>query len=355
MPMLMNQTSQLQQLNLKQNEGLAYHPPKGLFKIVYQGVILPNLPAPLHYFNYISLIGQPRIPICYNASSIHTTALDTATVLASNSLHSVGHLKTYSIKQQCLFETDQYQFDDVDVIHGQIPTIHLKRDDDELSCDLNIQILDMASNFSALQWGVADYWSSLCQCSGVIQHKEKKYQIDGVGRFKYARAIYLPFLPLCFYTYQVINLSETMQLVVVQLRNQWNSILFSRLEIQNTMGETQSFTENVDFHVHRVYPKVRTPNGREMYLPREFSWQCKKNGKIIFELYGESRGDYKFGLAAGYVGSFRYQLSWNEQCFIGNSAYCEYIDCRPLRWQEKNKNEQALDELLFLQPCLYKK
>ena len=79
-----------------------------------------------------------------------------------------------------------------------------------------------------------------------------------------------------------------------------------------------------------------------------------KNGKVIFELYGESRGDYKFGLAAGYIGSFRYQLSWNDQCLQGEGGYCEYIDCRPLRWQEKNQNEKMLDKLLLLQPCLYK-
>ena len=66
-----------------------------------------------------------------------------------------------------------------------------------------------------------------------------------------------------------------------------------------------------------------------------------KNGKVIFELYGESRGDYKFGLAAGYIGSFRYQLSWNDQCLQGEGGYCEYIDCRPLRWQEKNQNEKC--------------
>ena len=64
-----------------------------LFKIVYQGLILPNLPTPLRYFNYISLVGQPRIPLCYNTHSITTSAIDTATVLVSNSQHSVGHLK----------------------------------------------------------------------------------------------------------------------------------------------------------------------------------------------------------------------------------------------------------------------
>ena len=123
-------------------------------------------------------------------------------------------------------------------------------------------------------------------------------------------------------------MNETTQVTLSQIRNQWNIILFSRLDIQELGKQPVTFTEDVNFHIHRVYPKVETPHGREMYLPREFSWQCK-NGKVIFELYGESRGDYKFGLAAGYIGSFRYQLSWNNQCLQGEGGYCEYIDCRP--------------------------
>ena len=51
-------------------EALTFYPTNGLFKIVYQTLILPNLPEPFHYLNFISLIGQPASPICYNASAI---------------------------------------------------------------------------------------------------------------------------------------------------------------------------------------------------------------------------------------------------------------------------------------------
>lgn len=355
MPKLISQINQLQQLGLNAKEGVVYQPSRGFFKIVYQGLILPNLPAPLRYFNYISLVGQPRIPICYNAHTITTSAIDTATVLVSNSQHSEGHLKTYSIRRQCEFDSEQYKFDKTDLIEWKIPKIHLHRLDLEMGCDLTIHISENISNNSALQWGVSDYWSTLCLCEGEVFYKGQKYQVEGLGRFKHARALHLPFLSLCFYTCQIINLNETTQLAFSQIRNQWNIILCSRLDIQEFGKPVESFTEDVNLHIHRVYPKVRTPNGKEMYLPREFSWQCKKNGKIIFELYAQSRGDYKFGLAAGYVGSFQYQLSWNEQCLQGEGGYCEYIDCRPLRWQEKNQDEKILDKLMLLQPCLYKK
>ena len=102
--------NQLKLLNLNKSDALTFHPPKGLFKIVYQALILPNLPEPFHYLNFISLMGQPRIPICYNASAIDTTAIDTATVLVTTSAVSVGHLKSYSVKEQCQLEVDHYQF-----------------------------------------------------------------------------------------------------------------------------------------------------------------------------------------------------------------------------------------------------
>ena len=86
--------------------------------------------------------------------------------------------------------------------------------------------------------------------------------------------------------------------------------------------------------------KLKHRMGEKCIYPESFLGNVK-NGKVIFELYGESRGDYKFGLAAGYIGSFRYQLSWNDQCLQGEGGYCEYIDCRPLRWQEKNQNEKC--------------
>ena len=46
-----------------------YHPPNNKYKIVHQGLILPNLPAPLHYVNFLSIIGQPNIPTLLNPNT----------------------------------------------------------------------------------------------------------------------------------------------------------------------------------------------------------------------------------------------------------------------------------------------
>ena len=353
MPILMN-NNQLKRLNLNKSEALTFYPPKGLFKIVYQALILPNLPEPFHYLNFISLIGQPRIPICYNASAITTTAIDTATVLVSSSASTVGHLKSYSAKEQCQLEQDRYQFLDVDQIQVDFPNYYFKRDDEELSCQLKVNIGSEIENHSALQWGVGDYWYVRCQCEGEITYKKQKYQIEAQGILKHARAIYLPFIAFHFFTYQIIQVNADLQIILSELRNQWNSIIFSRIEIQSNEQQSRLYDDQVIFDVSRVYPKVQTPNGRDMYLPREFSWQYSEKDVVVFQLTAQSRGDYKFGLAAGYVGSFHYQLLWDNGSYEG-TGYCEYIDCRPLHWQEKNKTEQIIDQIAHFQPYLCKK
>ncbi|MEG0605662.1 MAG: hypothetical protein RR487_14270 [Acinetobacter sp.] len=352
MPLMSN--NQLKQLNLNKSDALTFYPPKGLFKIVYQALILPNLPEPFHYLNFISLIGQPRIPICYNASAITTTAIDTATVLVTSGLSTVGHLKSYSAKEQCQLEQDRYQFLDVDQIQVDFPNYYFKRIDEELSCQLTVNISADIENHSALHWGVGDYWYARCQCEGEITYKKQKYQIEAQGILKHARAIYLPFIAFHFFTYQVIQVNANLQIILSELRNQWNNIVFSRIEIQSNEQRSILYDHQVVLDITRVYPKVQTPNGREMYLAREFIWQYQEKNQIIFQLKAQSRGDYKFGLGAGYVGSFNYELIWNNENHKG-SGYCEYIDCRPLHWQEKNKSEQIIDQISHFQPYLCKK
>ena len=352
MPLMSN--NQLKQLNLNKSDALTFYPPKGLFKIVYQALILPNLPEPFHYLNFISLIGQPRIPICYNASAITTTAIDTATVLVTSGLSTIGHLKSYSAKEQCQLEQDRYQFLDVDQIQVDFPNYYFKRIDEELSCQLTVNIRAEIENHSALHWGVGDYWYARCQCEGEITYKKQKYQIEAQGILKHARAIYLPFIAFHFFTYQVIQVNANLQIILSELRNQWNNIVFSRIEIQSNEQKSILYDHQVVLDITRVYPKVQTPNGREMYLAREFIWQYQEKNQIIFQLKAQSRGDYKFGLGAGYVGSFNYELIWNNENHKG-SGYCEYIDCRPLHWQEKNKSEQIIDQISHFQPYLCKK
>lgn len=317
---------------------LAYHAQKGRYKIIHQALMIPDLPAPLHYFNFSTILGQPNVPMLRNPSAIKTTALDTVAVMSSVSAQMLGQFNSYSLKNECQIRNDYYQFGGKEVLSGAFPEFRLQRQDSELSVDLKIVTKPIISHFTKLKLGMFEHWSLLCQCEGIIQYKQQIFQIHQMGAFEYARGMNIPYLPLCFFTYQMINLKDQRQLLLAQLRNNFNQIIQSRIYLRDSHNLTaHMFDENVYFKVHRVYPKITTPNNQDMYLPREFEWTFS-DGKTTIQIQAQSRGDFKFGVAAGYVGSFTYQLKIDGYEEEGTAGYCEYIDCRPLKWQEK-KNE----------------
>lgn len=341
------------QLKLEQ---LPFHAPNQKYKIIHQGLMIPNLPAPLHYLNFLSLIGQPNAPMLRNDSAIQTHPLDTATVLVSSSPHMVGQLSSYSVEKECYFKPALFQFGGREQLEGHFPEFRVQRLDSELSFDLKIRTTPVISYFAKLRMGLADHWSLLCECSGQLQYKQQHYQIQQLGSFEYARAINFPYLPLAFFTYQVINLQQQRQLLLAQVRDRFNRILQSRMYLRDLgSGQSQLFDEGVYFKVHRVYPAVMTPNRQSMYLPREFEWCYSGADGTRIHIQAQSRGDFKFGLAAGYVGSFHYQVKINDVEEQGEGGYCEYIDCRALKWQEKNQTEKLGDHLANPVPFLVKK
>lgn len=338
------------------DSGMSYHAPKGRFKLIYHGLILPNLPAPLHFLNFLSFIGQSKIPLFYNPKLIQTTALDTATVMAAISPHQANCLKNYSIEQQCSIQNNHYNFDQFDQWSGNFPNFQIKRFDQELEVQLEVKTTSVVSHFVPLKWNLFEHWSILCTCEGKIKYQNQHYQIEATGSFDYARAANIPYLPLAYYVHQVINLDQSTQIILRHVRNQWDQIIFSKIYIRNVNGETDLLTKDVHFHVQRVFPKIQTPAAHTMYLPREFVWIVKDHDqKIIFQLTGQSRGDFKFGVGTGYAGSFRYQIKCQDQYYEGESGYCEYIDLRPLNWQENNEEELNIEKEAIIQPVLLKK
>ena len=339
---------------------LFYHPPKDKYKIIHQKLVIANLPAPLHYINFFSLIGQPNNPVFCNQSEISSFALDTVTTLSSSSPHMVGQLNAYSIKKQCKFQIDQnhntdFNFGDREYVFGQFPNFKIQRQDNELSLDLNITTTPLLSHFVHLKFGFAEHWSVVAHCEGQITYKDQKFEIKQNGAFEYARLVNFPYLPYALYVYQLIQLTDDRQMILMHSRDQLNNILHSRIYIRDLQNnELSMLDQRVYFKIHRVFPKVKTVNQQEMYLPREFAWQYQDEN-IQIEIQAQSRGDYKFGLAAGYVGSFSYQAKINQECYAGESGYCEYIDCRPLKWQEIDKESQASNKITNPAPIMLKK
>lgn len=322
---------------------LAYHPPNTWFKIIQQSLVIANLPAPLHYFNFKAQIGQPNIPI-FKSNAPCKDSLDTVTIINSVSPHMTGQFEKYSISQDCVLHKENYQFGPHQQLKGELPCFSLYRQDPELSVELRIQTQPTISHFAKLKFGLGLYqhWSLMCHCQGYLDYKGQVTHVDHLGSFEYARAFNVPFLALYFYTYQIIQLQDQRQLILLHIRNHYNQVLQSKVYLRSKdRKHSICLDQNVTLNITRVYPRVQTPRFHYMYLPREFSWMVQQ-GRHRIEVYAQSRGDYKSGLGEGYVGSFQYQIKIDDYYEEGNGGYCEFIDLRPLNWQEMHQPKKVL-------------
>ncbi|OTG89542.1 DUF6670 family protein [Acinetobacter sp. ANC 3813] len=350
----LDQSKQLNQTPAKLSCNLPLHAPNSQYKTILLGLKIPNLPAPLHYLNFISVIGCPSAAI-FGSEKNKKASNDTAIVMCSSSMRMAGQFSSYNISSDCAFEKHSFQFQDREAFNGSFPNFNLQRIDSELSFNLQIKSAGALCYYNKLRMNLAEYWSQLCECSGELTYKGQRSDIQQLGSLEYARVMSFSFLPIAFYTAQIINLSGKRQLIVMQTRDRLNRILQSRVYLKDLQQQHVWMSdEGVHFHIQRLYPAVTTPHYKRMYLPREFEWIIH-NEKIKICITAKSRGDYKFGVGAGYAGSFSYQVKINDELEEGESGYCEYIDCRSLNWQEKNKKEKFFDELNDSAPIFLKK
>lgn len=351
----LDQSRRLNQAPDLQHKKINLHAPNTPYPSVHYGLCLPNLPAPLHYLNFMSWLGQPQIPAFQNPAAIQQDELNTATVMTSVSGHMVGQLQSYSIKDDCSLSETVFTFRDKEQIGWDGAVFQIHREDTELSLDLSVQTTDISSCLIKLRLGLAEYWSVMCQCEGQIKFQGQMYDVNQLVVLSYAQIRKFPYLPLAFYTHQVINLSRKRQIIFMQTRDRYNNILSSRLYLRD-LNQQQVFMADqaVFFKVMRVYPVVKTPNLQKMYLPREFEW-IYQNDKLKIHVQAQSRGDFKFGLGAGYAGSFNYQIKINDEIECGEGGYCEYVDCRALKWQEKNEKDKLTDKYGNIVPFMLKK
>ncbi len=348
-------SKKLNQTSPRLMHSLPFHAQNQQYRTVLLALKIPNLPAPLHYLNFVSIIGRPNNTVfCQEQNKKHTFE-HTCAVMASSSPHMAGQFSSYDIVRECSFNLQQFHFSNREQFCGTLPDFQLQRQDAEFSFDLTIHASQEHCYYNKLRLGMADYWSKLCECTGHVVYKGQCFEIQQLGSLEYARIKNLSVLPIAFYTSQLINLKNERQLIVMQLRDRLNRVLQSKIYLRQKNGHALIMCdEGVHLHVHRVYPPVVTPGLQKMYLPREFEWNVKQDNLQV-RIVAQSRGDYKFGLGAGYAGSFSYSVWINGAEESGESGYCEYIDCRPLNWQERNKQEKILDKLDETAPVFLKK
>jgi hypothetical protein len=336
-----DQSKQLNQAPYYKQQKIPFHTPTEKYKGVLIALKIPNLPAPLHYLNFFVQLGQVNVPILHHADGKSALGAKPIHLMSSCSAHMVGQCQTDTKDATFDLASRRIHIADHADVFGEFPNFQFQREHSELSLDLSVQSSDIASCMTKLRMGMAEHWSVLSQCQGQVAYKGQVFDISQLGTLEFARAKAFPHFPLAFYSMCMLNLRNNRQLIFMQLRDARNHIVQSRIYLRDLQVNThQMFDTAVQFRIHRVYPKITTPSGRNMYLPREFEW-CMQNENMQIRLQGQSRGDFKFGLGAGYAGSFSYQIQVNEQLEEGEGGYCEYIDCRNLNWQEHHQDQSA--------------
>ncbi len=304
--------------------------PQGIYGCVHYGIMVPNLPAPHNFLNIITVIGQPQAKIFRNAQLIKTTALDTANLLVGTGTGTPDHFQGYSVKNDCDLKPDgsYLRFADDLVLQGQYPHFTVRRQGKAFNVELTLRATDKVANFAQLVGGLYDHWSILCEYEGHIEQAGVVTPVQGLCTYEYARAANVP-LPFKFFTYHILNIDERTQVLMVQVLGPMGMHVQRRVYVRTLDDHGRIYSQGFDFTVQELEAEpVVTPYGAAMRLPKRFSWRVDdERGRELIAIQGLANGDFNYGMAAGYAGSYEYQGRYKGKPINGR-GYMEYIDQR---------------------------
>lgn len=304
--------------------------PQGKYTTVHYGVMIPDLPAPFNFLNVLIVVGQPRISLFRNQHLIKTTALDTANVLIGTAVGTKEHFNGYSVKKDCeLVSNGSYlRFGDDVVLEGKYPEFHVYRKGHDFNFDLTLRATDKLANFAQLLLDFYDHWALLCQYEGYLEYKGEKTQVKGLCTYEYARGVDVN-LYMRFFTYQILNIDEKTQVLFVETLSTLNIVLQRRVYVRSIDDHGGIYSKGFTFNIHEYEPQRSiTPNGLSLRLPRTFSWSVNDDhGKLLISIDGATNGDFQYGMAGGYAGSYQYTGVFRGKQIDG-TAYIEYLDMR---------------------------
>lgn len=304
--------------------------------------MVPDLPAPHHTFNVLSIVGTPGATVFDNDFAVKSGPQDTAYLLATMASLSPGQFRSYSIEQACEFASDgsRLRFGDDLLIEGRYPRWTLTRTLADTTIELSIEATDCVSHFAHIP-GLYNHWSLLSRYSGSIQHQGEHTDVSGLCTFEYASGVgaySLPGrsfpvahkIPLNYFTYQIINLDASTQILLVVVLAPGDFPIQKSVYIRSLNDHGAVYNRNVDFVVtgFQDEPAV-TPDGFAMNLPRSFRWYAEDDdGNELLSLDCTVEGEYQYGLGAGYTSWYRFDGKVKGQP-VNGKGYLEFIDRRP--------------------------
>lgn len=302
----------------------------------HYGVMIPDLPAPHHFFSIMSVIGTPGALAFDIDHALKDTPRGNATVVMGTAATHPQQFQGYSINKDCQFEEDgrHIQFGQNIIITGQYPHYQIIARGQDF--ELRIQIL----NTDKISWFVKtplyDHLSLLSTYEGTVHYKGERQEISGLCTFEYAACV-SPYIlrdkpipsalkvPLDFFTYQIINLDENTQLLLNDTR--LNDVkIVSKAFLRSLEQYNQTYAAEFEVLSYQDKPAF-SPDGIEMFLPQRFRWIIKHEEKVLMIIQGEVDTPMTYGLGSGYVGAYQYTGNYKNSEIQGR-GYIEYIDRR---------------------------
>jgi hypothetical protein len=308
------------------------------FSWVHYGVMVPGLPEPHRFFNVMAILGTTGAVCFDNDPAIRTTARDTAYVISTTSATPERAFRSYSLTQECELSADgsRLRFGEDLVIEGSYPRYQLHRDLGTVTVDLELELTDKVAYFVRAP-RVYDHWSLLARCHGAIRDRDGAVEIEGLGTFEYARGAGLYSLagvrpprwlkvPVTRFTYQVLNVDATSQLLLTEVGRRGGIAM--RGAYERGLEDYGGMRPRAEMTItqRRTQPAI-TPDGREMQLPARWTWNVSEGRDAVSSIVLEcvASDDWIHGLGAGYAGSFTYSGAYRDTAVDG-VGYVEYID-----------------------------
>ncbi|MEV6072383.1 DUF6670 family protein [Nocardia sp. NPDC052001] len=308
----------------------AFHPPQGRYGTVHYGLMLPGLPAPLNFIDVIAVIGQPRITLWRNDHLIETTAADTANLLIGAGVEFPGQFRGYRVDRDLELAADSsiVRFGEDFLLEGTYPDFTVAYRNPAFDLYLRVRATDKVSHFAKVRGGLYDHWSLLCQYDGAVTYDGRTMELSGLNTLEYARGADVA-LPFSFFTYQIINIDDTTQVLMTEVLGPLGVPVQQAVYVRSLHDHGGTYEDNFVFDVHRLEPAARrTPNGLSMRLATEFTWSVDdEHGNELIEIQAVTNDDYVYGMAGGYVGSYRYTGRFRGAPIDG-TGYIEYIGTR---------------------------
>ncbi|MFW2057988.1 DUF6670 family protein [Acinetobacter haemolyticus] len=311
------------------------------YGITHFGIMIPDLPAPHYFLACATMLGGSGFKI-YDID--HAVSKDgprhTAVLAHATAVSTQDGFKSYSMLDEMIIKEDGslIKFGEDLEFSGLYPHYRLKSQRENFSVDLQLEATGDITWFCKSK--IYNHLSLMTRYKGIITTHSESTEVSGLCTYEYARGA-SPYLlrnksfpesakvPFDTFSYQVIDLDENTQLLLVLLGFMQSPFLVSAYLRTAEKDGTHRLNADVHFEVLSLQDQSAVaPDGSLTPMLKDFRWTITaKEQKLNFIINGTVDTPMVFGLGRGFIGGYRWEGSISGVDTKGR-GYIEYVDQR---------------------------